>query len=147
MVHDLNSASAPSYADTMASLMSNSAEVAVDSANATQTQSLALAMPGSTGVDLSGFVFDAGYDDGQALFESQSLPEISYKFTHSPPALPALSRHSWNQIRSRVSRCPCQAHPGSVNAKSEEGQKVFDEIVSDHALHLMNDVFGNYVCG
>ncbi|KAG8849804.1 hypothetical protein FRB96_000627 [Tulasnella sp. 330] len=30
-------------------------------------------------------------------------------------------------------------------AKPEEKQQVFDEIVPDHALHLMGDVFGNYV--
>lgn len=30
-------------------------------------------------------------------------------------------------------------------ATPEEKKQVFEEIVPDHALHLMSDVFGNYV--
>jgi pumilio RNA-binding family len=32
------------------------------------------------------------------------------------------------------------------SATSEEKQGVFDEIVPDNALQLIQDVFGNYVC-
>jgi hypothetical protein len=33
------------------------------------------------------------------------------------------------------------------SATSDEKQVIFDEIVPDNALQLIQDVFGNYVCG
>lgn len=70
----------------MALLASESSNMVVGSADVLDQQSLSLAMSGSAGIDLSGFVFDDLHGNRPTFFESQTFSQDGYKFAATLPS-------------------------------------------------------------